>query len=228
MFDAKQLLEQVLGGNATGGLGQVTQQARDRLNQAGGAPAFGAGAVAGGLLGLLLGGKQLRKLTGGAVGYGGAAALGAIAYQAYQKYQQNQAGRNQGGAPESAALLPHAQPAADGGLFELVLIRAMIAAAKADGHVDATEQQRLFAQVEKLGLDAQAKALVFDALTQPVDLQQLVTQAATPEQGAELYLVSRLAIDPDHPAERAWLDALASRLQLPPEVRTTLDAQVVQ
>jgi len=47
---------------------------------------------------------------------------------------------------------------------------------------------------------------------------------ATPEQGAEVYLASRLAIDPDVPAERAYLDALASRLKLPAELRAQLDA----
>ena len=224
MFDPRQLLEQVLGGQVAGGLGQVTQQARDRLNQASGTQSFGAGAVTGGLLGLLLGGKKVRKLAGGVVGYGGAAVLGALAYQAYQNYRRNQPGV----VPvEPTTQLPHAQPAADGGSFELVLIRAMIGAAKADGHVDATEQQRLFTQVEKLGLDAQAKAMVFDAMTQPVDLNQLAAQAATPEQGAELYLASRLAIDPDHPAERVWLDALAGRLQLPAQLRASLDDQVV-
>ena len=54
----------------------------------------------------------------------------------------------------------------------------------------------------------------------------LITSAvATPEQGAEVYLASRLAIDPDVPAERAYLDALAGRLKLPAELRAHLDAQ---
>lgn len=235
MFDPKQLLDQVMGGAmgggaGPGGLGNIANQARDRLNQASRPQAFGAGAVAGGLLGMLLGGKKVRKLAGGALGYGGAAALGAIAYQAYQTYRQNQGGANPlASIPQATPeLLPHAQPAADGGAFELVLIRGMIAAAKADGHVDAAEQQRLFAQVERLGLDSEAKAMVFDALTQPVDLGRIASQVATPEQGAELYLASRLAIDPDHPAERAWLDALAGRLKLPAELRASLDKQVTE
>jgi uncharacterized membrane protein YebE (DUF533 family) len=48
---------------------------------------------------------------------------------------------------------------------------------------------------------------------------------ATPEQGAEVYLASRLAIDPDVPAERVYLDALAAKLKLPAELRAQLDAQ---
>jgi uncharacterized membrane protein YebE (DUF533 family) len=238
MFDAKQLLDQFLTGAGTsqpGGLsqkaGQIATQARDRLNQAGGAQAFGAGALAGGLLGMLVGGKKVKKLASGAVGYGGAAVLGAIAYQAWQSYRASQAGMGQNTTMDPAqalaatapALLPHAQPATDGGPFALVLVRGMIAAAKADGHVDADEQRRLFTEVERMTLDAEGKALVFDALSQAVDIQGLVSQVATPEQAAELYLASRLAIDPDHPAERAWLDALAARLNLPAEVRTTLE-----
>jgi uncharacterized membrane protein YebE (DUF533 family) len=124
----------------------------------------------------------------------------------------------------SPEALPHAQPAADGGPFQLVLVRAMIGAAKADGHVDADEQQRLFAEVERRGLDSEAKAFVFDQLSQPVDLASITNAVATPEQGAEVYLASRMAIDPDVPAERAYLDALAARLKLPAELRASLDA----
>ena len=47
---------------------------------------------------------------------------------------------------------------------------------------------------------------------------------ATPEQGAEVYLASRLAINVDVPAERAYLDALAARLNLPAELKASLDA----
>ncbi len=120
--------------------------------------------------------------------------------------------------------LPHAQPAADGGPFELALVRAMVGAAKADGHIDAAEQRRLFAEVERLQLDAEAKAYVFDLLTHDVDLKSLVDAVRTPEQGAELYLAARLAIDPDEPAERAYLDALAARLRLPADLRSSLDS----
>jgi uncharacterized membrane protein YebE (DUF533 family) len=227
MFDPKTLLDQVLGSG---------QSAKGYLDQYSGSGGFARGAAAGGLLGLLLGGKGVGRIAGGALGYGGAAVLGALALKAYENYQSKE-GRNRGATPPTltpeqfAALspeaLPHSRPAADGGPFQLVLIRAMVAAAKADGHVDAAEQQRLFAEVERFGLDAEAKAFVFDLLTQPVDLGGITNAVATPEQGAEVYLASRLAIDPDVPAERAYLDALATRLKLPPGLREQLDAQAV-
>jgi uncharacterized membrane protein YebE (DUF533 family) len=72
-------------------------------------------------------------------------------------------------------------------------------------------------------LDAEAKAYVFDLLTKDIDLASLAAAVATPEQGAELYLAATLAVDPDEPAERAYLDALAGRLRLPAELRAQLD-----
>lgn len=228
MFDPKQLLDQVLGGNAAGGLGAFGQQMRGRLDSMGGTGGFAGGAAVGGLLGMLLGG---RNRGGGLFSYGTAAAIGALALHAYQAYQRGQA--VQGTPPLDPAQaqstpvheLPHAAPAADGGAFELVLVRAMVAAAKADGSIDAMEQQKLFGEVEKLGLDSAAKGYVFDLLNKPVDLESIVSAVATPEQAAEVYLASRLTVDPDQAAEKQYLDVLASRLQLPAELRAHLDQQ---
>lgn len=222
MIDPKQLLEQVLGSGAAGNMRNAGRGVVDRLDATKGSKAFAGGAVAGGLLGMLLGGNS-RKRGGGLLGYGGAAALGALALQAYQNYQRQQPGGAARLGDVGALPLPHERPAADGSPFELTLVRAMVGAAKADGHIDATEQRRLFAEVERLGLDADAKAYIFDLLTHDVDLYDLARAATTPEQGAEIYLAARLAIDPNEPAERAYLDALATRLGLPPELRASLD-----
>jgi uncharacterized membrane protein YebE (DUF533 family) len=225
MIDPKQLLEQVLGSTAAGNVRNAGRGFIDKLDATPGSKTFAGGAVAGGLLGMLLGGG--RRRGGGLLGYGGAAALGAMALQAYQNYQRQQAGGYAAPAQQASIdphALPHLRPASDGSPFELALVRAMVGAAKSDGHIDATEQRRLFAEVERLGLDAESKAYVFDLLTHDVDLDALARAAVTPEQGAELYLAARLAIDTDQPAERAYLDALAARLKLPAELRATLDS----
>ncbi len=229
MIDPKRLLEQVLGPGMSGGSGDIGRQLKNQLDATKGSNAFAGGAVAGGLLGMLLGGGRRRRHSGfGGFGGGGAAILGLLAMQAYQTYQRKQAGRPPAPLPALAdvdpATLPHAHPAADGGPFELVLVRAMIGAAKADGHIDEIEQRRLFKEVERLGLDAETKAYVFDLLTHDIDLDDLVRAVDRPEQGAELYLAARLAIDPDQPAERSYLDGLAARLRLPAELRESLEA----
>jgi uncharacterized membrane protein YebE (DUF533 family) len=243
MIDPKSLLDRFLGPNAPGAgqlgslLGQVTGNRGATSSSRssalpGGIPAgFLGGAASGGLVGMLLGGKKKSKGIGGMLSHGGAAALGALAFRAWQNWQQGQAPAS--ATPASAldlraadSAFHPASPAADGQPFALALVRAMIGAAKADGHVDAAEQQAIFAHVEQAGLDAEAKALVFDALSQPTDLNAIAASALTQEQGAELFLATRLAIDPDHPAERAYLDALAHRLKLPDELVLHLSAQV--
>jgi uncharacterized membrane protein YebE (DUF533 family) len=232
-MDPTKLLDQFLGGNAQGTLQQAGGKAKEAMNRMGGLGGFAGGAAAGGLLALLLGNKQVRRMAGGIVGYGGAAALGALAFKAYQNWKQ---GQNATSAPVATpadiqqadpVFLPNAQPAADGQPFQLALVRAMIGAAKADGHVDGAEQKLLFEQVEKLGLDAEAKAFVFDALAKPIDMGEIVAAAQSQEQAAELYLASRLAIDPDHAAEKAYLEALAHRLKLPADLVAHLDRQAV-
>ncbi len=232
-MDPTKLLDQFLGGNAQGMLHQTRGRASQAMDALGGLGGFAGGAASGGLLALLLGNKKARKMAGGLVGYGGAAALGALAYKAYENWKQ---GQNAASAPVATpseiqqadpAFLPTAAPSANGQPFELALMRAMIGAAKADGHVDAAEQKLLFEQVEKLDLDAEAKAFVFDALAKPIDLAEIVAAAQSQEQAAELYLASRLAIDPDQAAEKAYLEALAHRLKLPRELVSHLDRQAV-
>jgi uncharacterized membrane protein YebE (DUF533 family) len=228
-MDTKALLDQFLGGQSSGGgggLGQLKQKfGQSPLNT------FGGGAAMGGVLGLLLGNRKVGKMAGGALGYGGAAMLGALALKAYQAYQQ---GQPVAGAPATSAAdlaqvppeqLPHATPALDGTPFELTLMRTLIGAAKADGHIDAKEQQHVFEQVERLQLDPESKACVFDLLNAPTDLRYLDTSVRTDEQRAEVYLAARIATDADHPAERAYLDAVAARLRLPAELRAHLDGQ---
>ncbi len=233
-MSAQNLLDQLLG-PGTGAKAQSTLQNS-------GVGGIAGGLAAGGLLGLLVGNKKARKkvgkLAGGVVGYGGAAALGALAYRAYNNWQSNKAAPAQTAPPQPQALPPPepppagsafdpaAAPAADGQAFELALVKAMIAAANADGHIDATEQKAIFDQVGQLPLEASDKAVVFDTLGNPPGLGDIAAMARGPEQAAELYLVSRFAIDPDHPAEQAYLEGLAARLGLDPALVDQLNAEV--
>ncbi|MEO9903356.1 tellurite resistance TerB family protein [Nisaea sp.] len=207
------------------------------------------GLAAGGLLGVLLGNKKARKnvgkFAGGVVGYGGAAALGALAFRAYQNWQDGKSAQtpvtaapNPGSsgsvptlpppAPVGSKFDPAAAPAADGRSFELALVLAMIGAANADGHIDAEEQKLIFERVGATELEASEKGFVFDALAKPPSLQEVADFADGPEQGAEIYLASRLAIDPDHPMEQAYMEALAARLSLPAELVAHLESQIAQ
>jgi uncharacterized membrane protein YebE (DUF533 family) len=227
-MDPKALLDRFLGPNAAAGAGDMAQRARGALG--GNTGALVGGAAAGGLLALLLGNKKVRKMAGGVVGYGGAAALGALAYRAYQGWQQGTPPAT-AATPQPVAGAPLALPApppafaATSPDFQMALVRAMAGAAMADGHIDATEREAIFGHVDRLGLDAEAKGFVFDLLQRPPSFEEIAAGATTQEQAAEVYLAARLAIDPDQAAERAWLQALAHRLNLPAGLADHLDGQ---
>ena len=102
----------------------------------------------------------------------------------------------------------------------------MIAAARADGRLDAQESQVIFRRIESLGMDPENQALLVAEMDRPVDMDAIVNSADSPEVAAEIYLASRLAIDVDTAAEKSYLAMLAARLNLPPELVTELNRQV--
>lgn len=242
------LLDQLLGSQTTAAAGEKLRSASNSLSNPNTKVALG-GVAAGGLLGLLLGNKKARKkvgkLAGGVVGYGGAAALGALAHRAYQNWQDQKSQPVQAApaqtphtpsppAPPLAGTLPPVEqrfdPTAnvgnDGRPFALTLVRAMIAAANADGHICEDERKAILSHLSDLQLEADDKSFVFEALMAPSTLDEIADLANGPEQATEVYLVSRMAIDPDDPAEKTYLDSLARRLALPPALVAELESQV--
>jgi uncharacterized membrane protein YebE (DUF533 family) len=163
--------------------------------------------------GMLLSGGGLGKMVGGLAKAGAVAAIGGLAYSAWQNYQKNQQG---GGAPVAQdAFIPPAQAAHQTEELGKSLVRAMIAAAKADGQIDATERDRIFAKLQTMPLSSEEKAFVLDELNGPPNLDAVVSRADTPEHAAEIYAASLVAMVPDTEAEHKWLAALAERLKLP-------------
>jgi len=183
--------------------------------------AVGAGAGAAGLAAGLLMGKSGRKMLGKTAKYGAVAAIGGLAYHAWSKSRQTPAptapvpqSAEYEAAPEQSAFLPPPTDEAAQDDLGKALVRAMIAAAKADGKIDATEKEQIFARLNDMPLDADAKAFVFDELSAPLDIDKVVSGAKTPEQAAEVYAASLVAIEADTAAEKAYLQMLAARLGL--------------
>lgn len=247
MFDARKLLEEFLGptagtsggGQGGGGPDDLLRRGQEYLRSNSGSLARGA--LAGGLAGLLLGTKGGRKLGKSALTYGGMALVAGLAYKAYRDYSSG--GRAPAPAQDTAdpasSSAPVLPPPSDspfspvrqpGGeeQFALVLLTAMISAAKADGHIDADEQRKIFDKLDTLDLDSEAKAFVMDELRAPLDIERVVKGAKSPEAALEVYAASRLAIDPDHPAERAYLQMLAARLGLEPGLAEEVDRAVAE
>lgn len=183
----------------------------------------GGGALAAGAMGLLLGNKSARKLGGKALTYGGLAALGVIAYKAYGNWQANQAAGQQA-EPQTIDRLPEPQVE----LHSQAILRALVAAAKADGHVDARERQLIEGEFVKLSNDSELTTWLDRELNKPLDPADVARAASTPEMAAEMYVASVLMVDDEHFMERAYLDELAKQLKLAPELKAELELQVRQ
>ncbi|MDE1992494.1 MAG: tellurite resistance TerB family protein [Rhizobiaceae bacterium] len=229
MIDARKLLDQFLGSQVPGMQGSVRDKATEAINLARDNP-MATSAIAG----LLLGTKTGRGIAGNALTLGGLAAIAGLGYQAYKNYQ---AGSTPQPAPQSAGAEPQLlPPPSDSGFstapavasneFALSLIRAMIAAARADGHIDDAERQHILGKVQQSGVGAEAEAFFEKELANPVDLDAIVASASTEEQRVQLYAASRLAIEPDSRAERGYLDLLAGRLGLADALVDHIEATV--
>lgn len=228
MFDPRKLLDDLLGSKIPGTESTVRDKAGQAVRMAKDNP-LAAGALAAVLLGTGAG----RQVTGAAVRLGGLAAIGGLAYKAYQNYQNGKAPTD-APAPGEPELLPppsdtsfHPSRAPQGETeFAMMLVRAMIAAAKADGHVDGEERERIAGKLSLSGIGSDAEKFLMAELDAPLDLDAIVACAQTDAQKLELYTASRLAIDPNTRAERGYLDLLAGRLGLPDALVDHVEATV--
>jgi len=238
-MDVAKLMEGVLGGGGDGAGKSGGGLSGLASNIPGG---LAGGAAAGGLVALVLGNKKARKMGGKVLTYGGMAAAAALAYKAYTHYRDNRQasdagpGASAGADPAQTALAPPPDPAFDpaqardaaGGDVRLLLLRAMIMAAKADGHIDAGEHETIRGEIERLSLGAEEKAFLFDLMGQPADPLALARDARDEAQASEIYLVSLLAVDVDTPEERRYLERLGDALRLPEALRRELSVQAAQ
>ncbi len=174
------------------------------------------GAIAGGLLGVLLSGNA-RRLVGSAASVGGAALIGGLAYKAYEDWKAGKSADDTGDvvtlpAPAGTAFAPIDTDEADD--LAARLLRAMVSAAKADGHVTEAERARIDGHLATLGLQDEAVALITDELDAPLDVSRVAALAASPEEATQVYVASLLVVDPDGVAEQDYLAKLATSLKL--------------
>lgn len=221
-MNTSDLLRQLTQGRLGGSTGPP--QGNDLVSKvlnSGAASGLLGGALAGTLTSLLTG-KKGKKLAKSALQVGGLAAVGGLAYAAYKRYQQGAPAERTVPSPDTnptlvrAGFLPSDEDNLSQNVLGLALVQAMIAAAKADGHIDQREHQRIFEQLNTLELDADAKAFLLEELGKPLDVDAIVRLAVSPEVATEIYTASVLALDVDTFAERAYLQLLAARLNLAP------------
>ncbi len=217
---------------------------------------LGATAV-GGVLGALFGGKKMKKMAKNAALVGGTAAAGALAWKFYQQWsnnKQNTAGQASGGFAQpqqstqshsfgdaqpstqmttqssipTAGYAPVAAPdLAIEDSAGLVLLEAMVFAARADGHIDEEEQAYIRNAVESLFPDKEMALVLNDLLQKPIDPQSLAAKVTSPEEAADLYRLSCAAINIDSFMERSYLDGLAHALHIDEVRKNTLEQEAL-
>jgi uncharacterized membrane protein YebE (DUF533 family) len=216
---ANDMLGQVSGGRTPD---QLLEQAKGMFANN---PAV-ATAVLGGLGALIFGSSTGRAVAGSAAKLGGLALIGGLAYKAYQN---SQAGKPLLDLQKGGEVLP--APAGTG--FEpeaatentaLVFIRAMIAAAAADGDIDPEERNAILGGLKEAGFDPEANEWLANEMANPATVEVLAEAAETPELAAQIYTAARLAINPDTPAEKDFLAGLAGSVGLDAELVANIDA----
>ncbi|MDP3408580.1 tellurite resistance TerB family protein [Bosea sp. (in: a-proteobacteria)] len=211
-------------------LGQVSggRSAQDVLAQAKAMfdknPAM-ATAVLGGLGALVFGSSTGRAVVGSAAKLGGMALIGGLAYKAYQNYQSGKPMLDVGSSPE---LLPAPrgtgfEPEAASQANALVFIRAMIAAAAADGSIDGDERAAILGGLREAGFDQEANEWLEAEMANPASIDALVEGAESPELAAQIYTAARIAINPDTAREKDFLAGLSASLGLDAELVANID-----
>ena len=187
---------------------------------------LGAGAVAGGLGSILLGTRTGRSVAMSAAKLGALALIGGLAYKAYQNYQQGrplisgpdgQLAEAPRGSGFEAAAVTHESA--------MLYVRGMIAAAAADGRIDAAEQQKILGSLKQSGLDQGAEEFLTNELNNPATAEQLVQSVSTEAEAVQLYTAARISIDLDTAEEHEFLSALGQGLGINDELAQHIDAQ---
>lgn len=226
MFNAKSLLDSLTGGQGLQGLANKAKEGWDNQSS------MGKGAIAGGLLSILMT-KGGRQMLGTGAKVGGAALIGGLAYKAYTDWKDGKTADPQTNvpvaqlpSPEGTVFMPSDMGAAND-LSER-LLRAMVAAAKADGHVTPDERARIDGALVQLGLGAEATALITSELDAPLDVRRVAALARNEEEAAEIYTASLLVVDEQSLEEKGYLAMLASALNLDEGLVKHLNAQAAQ
>jgi len=238
-MDAKGVLDSVLADSqsmASGVLDQALDKAEQHLDVPDAGPERDAmisgmktGAVAAGALAILLGTRAGRRLGGTALKLGSVAAIGGLAHNAGQRWDKNvQGGRVKTIEPVDGSAAAPIDSLEEKPLQErsVVLLRTMIAAAQADGHIDAAEKQIIMEKMGNQNFNVQVLEFLRSEIESPPTVDTLAGLAESETAGAEMYLAARVVIDQTNADEKQWLEALQHALKLQPDFVTEMEKEL--
>jgi uncharacterized membrane protein YebE (DUF533 family) len=192
--------------------------------------------------GLLMGGSRRRSGLGSLLSSGAALGLAGVAMEAVEHFMDKSktpaSGLPSSGPPPIQTSTSPGPPPAPGvatpppppplpksigsesvdtgktGQEAVLLIRAMITAANADGVIDEEERNRILKKFETADLSDQEHSFIVKELLSPAGLEDIVAQVKSPEMAKKVYSVSLLAIEVDTDAEHTYMNTLARQMNL--------------
>lgn len=184
---------------------------RERLRTDPQAQAVAAGA--GGLLLLgMLGSKGGRRLMGDIAQTGAVAALGALAYKAWMERHGKKVDEKTIVRDAQASGFP-IDPSSDPD-FALAVVRTMLAAAYADGVIDAHEQRIIDGAKSKAQITEDERRMLAGEIPEAETLRLIASAAKTPHHASELYAAAVISAGELNDRESAFLTKLADTLGL--------------
>ncbi|MGD9364875.1 MAG: tellurite resistance TerB family protein [Desulfobacteraceae bacterium] len=96
----------------------------------------------------------------------------------------------------------------------VLLIRAMIAAANADGMIDAQERGRILDKLKSVDLSNEERQFIIHELLEPKPVQEIIDAVDRDELARQVYAASIMAITIDTDAEKVYLKDLSKGLGL--------------
>lgn len=211
-------------------IGSFADKARNAASDISSQAPGGVGGLLGaGALGALLGSFVSKSVLKDAALVG----AGAVAWNFYQKWS-----RSRNSQPVEGQVVAREVPAPSAGVAvsspaaldatAMLMLRAMVYTARADGHIDATEQGRILKLVEQLCPGRDMSDVMNGLMSEPIDPARLATEVRSSEQAEDLYRLSCLIVDVDHFMERSYLDGLAGALHLSQDRKAMLEQEVAQ
>lgn len=223
-------------GQQGGGLGSVLETFGDKArsvttnisdNTPGGLGGLAGAGALGALFGNVLHGDIMKSVA--------LAGAGAVAWNFYKKWAAQQQGSQ--AAPQRAVegapagwgdvASQSAVPATIDPTAELVM-RSMIYAARADGNIDADEQQRIDQILTNMLPGQDVKGPMQRIRAETIDPNKIAVACGSPEQAEDIYRLSCAVIDIDHFMEHSYTAALAKALGLSDAKKQELEREADQ
>ena len=205
---------------------------------------LGSAAVGGMLAALFGGSKALKGLIKDGATVSGGAIAGAIAYKIFQKWAQTRSNGTPNQQPSTAdnadkgiagagfsdnkSLASEEGVISSGGANDrnaLLLIEAMVFAARADGHIEEAERAAILKATQNFSTDANFNDVVQIFLQKPLEPLDIASRIDSYDQGLDVYRLSASVITPDSFMEKAYLEGLARALRISDRDREILNTE---